>query len=415
MFGTVSFLPPIIANEGQFKACGSNREDVDKSRQQQVTRAQRGHRQRQKSYMDALEEEVRRLRVETANLAEAAVYWRRYAAMQLMERKCPDERRRERCVLSPGLFLWRVPPADPWLDCLQASTPTISRLTRADAHVPALLKNFLDNIIPTLEITEAAQCGYEKFVMPLAIHHEMVISAYLAASASHLQLYSAGTWAMHNPKYRLAAIAGLGEAARENAPEASHILHALTAILGLMIADMISCNKEHRGFLRLAQFWSDKPCYWRPGAHETLARHFLLDQIQMYGIGDECHAMINDETFTIKITLTQRLCRLKTLVYPAYEYELSPAQASVYPDSSAHTCPSDEAVLFKAKTPNWSSAMSADSSPSSSIIFPSLSLNMLVPENRISLPELGTGRLPTGKSKKASPVCVPPPNQRATT
>lgn len=139
--------------------------------------------------------------------------------------------------------------------------------------------------MPTVEITEAAQRGYAKFVMPMAMNDEMVLSAYLAASASHMQLYSEATWATRNPSYRLAAIAGLGQAAAQPAHDADHILRALATILGLMIADIIACNKEHEGLLNLAKFWTDKTCHWHPGSHEAEARHFLLDQIQMYGTG----------------------------------------------------------------------------------------------------------------------------------
>ena len=66
-------------------------------------------------------------------------------------------------------------------------------------------------------------------------------------------------------------------------------------------------------------------------------------------------------------------------------------------------------------SPSCCRAAKDDSSPTSSTIFPSLSVKIVVPEKRISFPELGCGRFPMGKSNNGCPVCFPPPNQRATT
>lgn len=135
--------------------------------------------------------------------------------------------------------------------------------------------------MPTLEVTEKTSNGYAKYVMPLALSSEVVLSSFLSASASHMQLTKAKTWQVHCLKYRVTAITGLREAS-QSTPDATVFLCALATILGLMIEDIIACTKEFSQLLNLAQFWTNNSGPFQDGPHEKATARFLLDQMQMY-------------------------------------------------------------------------------------------------------------------------------------
>lgn len=134
--------------------------------------------------------------------------------------------------------------------------------------------------MPTLEVTETTANGYAKYVIPIALNSEIVLSSFLAASASHMQLTNSRTWAIHSLKYRVTAISGLREASKQQ-PDAALFLSALATILGLMIEDMIACTREFSKLLNLAEFWTSNSHVYRDQLESKAAARFLLDQMQM--------------------------------------------------------------------------------------------------------------------------------------
>jgi hypothetical protein len=110
----------------------------------------------------------------------------------------------------------------------------------------------------------------------------MVLSSLLAASASHMQLTHGRSIAVHRFKYRSITFAELQQASDRQNPEPTLPLLALSAILGLLIDDMIAGAAEFPALLQMTQFWIREGHHQNHGPREKTTLRFLLDQIQMY-------------------------------------------------------------------------------------------------------------------------------------
>jgi hypothetical protein len=139
-----------------------------------------------------------------------------------------------------------------------------------------------ENISPTLDVTDAAGHGYAKHIVPLALESEMVRNALLAASASQMKGTQAAM-AVKSLGYRSAAIRGLQQASKELQIDTKSALLTLATILGLLIDDVMSQNKDFLALVGLADSWTSLNPPTNDRSHIPL-RQFLLDQIQMYAI-----------------------------------------------------------------------------------------------------------------------------------
>lgn len=169
-----------------------------------------------------------------------------------------------------------------------------------------------ENIIPTLDVTESTTQGYVKHILPLAFNNPMVRSAFLAASASHIQIAQGAKTMVDRLSYRSTAIAELRHVSAR--PETDSCA-PLATILGLMIDDMICGHRECPALLKLAEFWvhKDSPFSTEPGGKAT--RRFLLDQVQLYVSN---YDLTIDKIFTK--TYFFPINRLKAIVCPLYQF-----------------------------------------------------------------------------------------------
>lgn len=110
----------------------------------------------------------------------------------------------------------------------------------------------------------------------------MVRNALLAASASQMKGTQAAM-AVKSLGYRSAAIRGLQQASKELQIDTKSALLTLATILGLLIDDVMSQNKDFLALVRLADSWTSLNPPTNDRSHIPL-RQFLLDQIQMYAI-----------------------------------------------------------------------------------------------------------------------------------
>lgn len=171
-----------------------------------------------------------------------------------------------------------------------------------------------ENIIPTLDVTESTTQGYVKHILPLAFNNPMVRSAFLAASASHIQIAQGAKTMVDRLSYRSTAIAELRHVSAR--PETDSCA-PLATILGLMIDDMICGHRECPALLKLAEFWVHKDCHFSTDPGEKATRKFLLDQVQLYASNSNRH-------FTFIKIFTNTLFfsddRLKAIVCPLYQF-----------------------------------------------------------------------------------------------
>lgn len=147
------------------------------------------------------------------------------------------------------------------------------------ANHPVTLPLVYENIIPTLDVTESTTQGYVKHILPLAFNNPMVRSAFLAASASHIQIAQGARTMVDRLSYRSTAIAELRHVSAR--PETDSCA-PLATILGLMIDDMICGHRECPALLKLAEFWVHKNGPFSTDPNEKATRRFLLDQVQLY-------------------------------------------------------------------------------------------------------------------------------------
>lgn len=136
--------------------------------------------------------------------------------------------------------------------------------------------------MPSLEITESSNYGYAQHVIPLAMNNQMVRHAILAASAGHLEITQASKVSLGALEYRSAAIAGLREASHHPPSDPLSRLSILATILGLLVDDMISGQKEFQTLIGLANSWDQLSLPLGSTSSEADSREFLQDQIQVY-------------------------------------------------------------------------------------------------------------------------------------
>ncbi|PTB67750.1 hypothetical protein BBK36DRAFT_1168125 [Trichoderma citrinoviride] len=248
--------------------------------------------------MDALEQEVLRLRAEGDRLNQVATNWKKCAVALVNSRGKQVLNIHHISQFGPGIFLWSVSSSD--LDLTTAdpaffmsheyqwqaysqqalmypSLDMIPHINIEDASEEFLLRNFYENVIPTLDVTESTNQGYAKHILPLAFEHQMVRSSLLAASASHIQITQGAKFMVDRLNYRSAAISELRQIAATPETDSSA---PLATILGLMIDDMICGHRECPALLKLAEFWVRKECPFSDNAAEKATRRFLLDQVQ---------------------------------------------------------------------------------------------------------------------------------------
>lgn len=111
-----------------------------------LTGSFRTHKKKQKDYMNALEEEVLRLRERESSLNEEAIYWKQCALAVIGSKQISGVGNFQ---LGPGLFLWTVSNFnDPLSQLLSrpqspiySSTTAMSQLTARDALPHTLLQN----------------------------------------------------------------------------------------------------------------------------------------------------------------------------------------------------------------------------------------------------------------------------------
>ncbi|KAH0494611.1 hypothetical protein TgHK011_001227 [Trichoderma gracile] len=299
ILGTFSFLPPLVPSNGIVANTGpAEKGQPPKKRKQQILRAQRTHRQRTKDYMDALEQEVLRLRAEGDRLNQIADNWKKCAVALVNSRGKPVLNIHHISQFGPGIFLWSVSSsnldmsiADPafsmsheyqWQAYLQQalmypSLDMIPHINIEDASEEFLLRNFYENVIPTLDVTESTNQGYAKHILPLAFEHRMVRSSLLAASASHIQITQGARSTVDRLNYRSTAISELRQMSATPETDSSA---PLATILGLMIDDMICGHRECPALLKLAEFWVRRDCPLSDKPSEKATHRFLQDQVQ---------------------------------------------------------------------------------------------------------------------------------------
>ncbi|KAL7949763.1 hypothetical protein V8C42DRAFT_220584 [Trichoderma barbatum] len=300
ILGTFSFLPPLVPDDGTVAhTAPPEKGQPPKRRKQQILRAQRSHRQRTKDYMDALEQEVLRLRAEGDRLNQIATNWKKCAVALINSGNTPVLNIHHISQFGPGIFLWSVSSSDvdmtlddsalfvsheyQWQAYQQQamiypSMDMIPHINIEDASEEFLLRNFYENVIPTLDVTESTNQGYSKHILPLAFKHQMVRSSLLAASASHIQITQGSKSMVDRLNYRSTAIAELRQISARPETDSSA---PLATILGLMIDDMICGHRECPALLKLAEFWVRKDCPFSTNPTEKATRRFLLDQVQL--------------------------------------------------------------------------------------------------------------------------------------
>ncbi|KAK4062478.1 transcriptional regulator family: Fungal Specific TF [Trichoderma aggressivum f. europaeum] len=300
ILGTFSFLPPLVPDDGIVSnTAAPEKGQPPKRRKQQILRAQRSHRQRTKDYMDALEQEVLRLRAEGDRLNQIATNWKKCVVALVNSGNTPVLNIHHISQFGPGIFLWSVSSSsveitidDPALfmtheyqwpayqqqSMIYPSMDMIPHINIEDASEEFLLRNFHENVIPTLDVTESTNQGYSKHILPLAFKHQMVRSSILAASASHIQITQGSKSMVDRLNYRSTALAELRQISARPETDSSA---PLATILGLMIDDMICGHRECPALLKLAQFWVRKDCPFSTDPAEKATRRFLLDQVQL--------------------------------------------------------------------------------------------------------------------------------------
>ncbi|KAL3465838.1 hypothetical protein BJX64DRAFT_251997 [Aspergillus heterothallicus] len=279
--------------------------------------------------MAALEEEVTHLRADKEGLAETAADWQRCVSAIIGPTVGGPGKYHEILRFGPGFFLWPDSSARlthptalgneiNW-QLLQFAMPTHIYPTLNPSPFAlysnleyALLHNFCQQVVPSLEVTRAATDGYIKHIVPLALNSEMVMSSLLAASAIHIQVERTSNPTVCALKYRSTAVVNLRQASlRPHAnSDARDTIFALSTILGLFIEDIISGNKEFPMLLKLATFWMSSNACSDPDA---IAVHcFLTEQINL----------------------------LKRLVYPVYQFEIQQMKAagSLVSNDPTSTC-----------------------------------------------------------------------------
>lgn len=139
----------------------------------------------------------------------------------------------------------------------------------------------------------------------------MVRSAFLAASASHIQIAQGAKTMVDRLSYRSTAIAELRHVSAR--PETDSCA-PLATILGLMIDDMICGHRECPALLKLAEFWVHKDSPFSTDPSEKATRRFLLDQVQLY---------VSDYNLNLSgslLTHSFLMNRLKAIVCPLYQF-----------------------------------------------------------------------------------------------
>lgn len=307
VLGTVSFMPPLVANTNTGTKGLNKKETSPKSRREQVLNAQRGYRQRSKDYMDALEKEVLKLRSEAAQFheeaqrnGEAANHWKDCLAAVIGPPRPQSLATSDLIMLrAPGHFIWAVEEttrASAGLLPIQSESD-LWNMVQMPAHASQmglpesidtyrglevrLLHHFCQFVMPSLEITESSNYGYAQHVIPLAMNNQMVRHAILAASAGHLEITQASKVSLGALEYRSAAIAGLREASHHPPSDPLSRLSILATILGLLVDDMISGQKEFQTLIGLANSWDQLSLPLGSTSSEADSREFLQDQIQV--------------------------------------------------------------------------------------------------------------------------------------
>ncbi|KAL7929220.1 hypothetical protein V8C35DRAFT_201013 [Trichoderma chlorosporum] len=249
--------------------------------------------------MDALEQEVLRLRAEGDRLNQIATNWKKCAVALINSGNTPILNVHHISQFGPGIFLWSVSSSDvdmaidspalftsheyQWQayhqqPMIYPSLDMIPHINIEDASEEFLLRNFYENVIPTLDVTESTNQGYSKHIIPLAFENQMVRSSLLAASASHIQVTQGSKSMVDRLNYRSTAIAELRQISARPETDSSA---PLATILGLMIDDMICGHRECPALLKLAEFWVRKDCPFSTDPAEKATRRFLLDQVQL--------------------------------------------------------------------------------------------------------------------------------------
>ncbi|KAF5720741.1 NTF2 [Fusarium mundagurra] len=286
ILGTLSFLPPMMNN---------NEQSTTKSLPSTGRREQGYQAQRKKDYMQALENEVLRLRDQQSHLNRITDNWKR-CALYLMQLGLVNNRH------GPPVFSMQLGPR--LLMSTIASISSSEAVNRAVIHMPLplahplnslrerlseigidemqgllLFRNFMDEIIPSLTFTQAAREGYINYVLPLAVQSKMASSSIIAASAGHVRLLRKSLPVTHQLKYRSIAMVGLQGAAHVSEMTASVSLVALTTLLGLLIDDIITYDRMLPTLLRLTNYWVGvgERLYHYP--QQQTIRQFLLDQV----------------------------------------------------------------------------------------------------------------------------------------
>ncbi|EHK49310.1 hypothetical protein TRIATDRAFT_92385 [Trichoderma atroviride IMI 206040] len=235
--------------------------------------------------MNALEQEVLRLRAEGERMNGIATNWKKCVLALVATADAPVLNIHQLSQFGPGIFLWSVSnpnqaasmaPSDASLllgslyqwqvyqqqPMIYPSLDMLPHINIEDASEEFLLRNFYENIIPTLDVTESTTQG----------------SAFLAASASHIQIAQGAKTMVDRLSYRSAAIAELRHVSAR--PETDSCA-PLATILGLMIDDMICGHRECPALLKLAEFWVHKDSQFSTDPGEKATRRFLLDQVQL--------------------------------------------------------------------------------------------------------------------------------------
>ncbi|KAH8812781.1 hypothetical protein F5884DRAFT_786385 [Xylogone sp. PMI_703] len=255
--------------------------DLQQRRRAQVLQAQRVHRQRTRDYIEALENEVLRLRQLEIKARTTAANWERCFHALVTQNASRPSVDLSAGQVAPGIFARNqglpsgIPPSP--------NSPSISKIHRVEGpntpSTAALLDNFLLYIIPTLDLMDNGSKGYADILLPLAYDNVMVRYALLAVSASYIRL-SQPTIAVQALQFQSKAIEGLKYASISSSNNATSSASSLATILLLLINDMINGNKEFSTLMQLADTWITVNRYYFNRPNEPLNK-FLLQQVQM--------------------------------------------------------------------------------------------------------------------------------------
>ncbi|KAL7931453.1 hypothetical protein V8C35DRAFT_282456 [Trichoderma chlorosporum] len=267
-------------------------------RRRQVLRAQRAHRQRTLDYIDELEAEIFRLRKASAATVSDESRHSRRALPSSQNALQPINNVNLNVLIqsfngqiAPGIFSSSyVGTTDARIveDLLaseafgSASSTIPQSLELFDPLTRMLFFNFSENIAPTLVAVDGPSNGYRTMVLPLSWSNDLVRSATLAASANQLR-YQRPKLAPLASKLQSTAIEKLSVFSREETADGSIRSAVLTAIILLLVTDMMNGGHQFYILLNMAKSWVEAMKHDTSSATNSrpLIEQFLLNQLEV--------------------------------------------------------------------------------------------------------------------------------------